>query len=283
MKYGLMVVGLLLLLGCTTSAVMSVGPDTYTLSATRCGVCEPVSAYVTEQATAYCATKNGTLNVRNITGNNLQPMVPGSATIVFSCSTSIDTTPVKVAADQCKADYATPELDPIRNKVELFRDGTSGAPPFAIASNDSFATPEERVAISKWAPLRENCLSRIEALQTDPLSASPLQRTYREQDRAFSREVTASVSALIVALYQDKVTYGEFALKRYEIIRDGRAAELAFRQATLEHDQQRQMQAQQIAQREFSNRLATWNTYMQAVNARQPQTVHIDGTVRVQQ
>jgi len=65
--------------------------------------------------------------------------------------------------------------------------------------------------------------------------------------------------------------------------RDGSAAELAFRQATLEHDQQRQMQAQQLAQQEFSNRLATWNAYMQAVNARQPQTVHVDGTIRVQQ
>ena len=42
------------------------------------------------------------------------------------------------------------------------------------------------------------------------------------------------------------------------------------------------MQAQQLAQQQFANSLAAWFTYMQAVNARQPQTVHINETIRVQ-
>jgi len=42
------------------------------------------------------------------------------------------------------------------------------------------------------------------------------------------------------------------------------------------------MQAQLLTQQQFANRLAALSTYMQAVNARQPQTVHIDGTIRVQ-
>ena len=283
MNKNTLVMGTLILSACTTSGIMTTGPDTYTLSATRCGLCAPVTGYVTEQATAYCAAKHESLNVRNISGNNMQPMFPGSATITFSCTTPVDTPPLKAAAEQCKSDFATSELDPIRNKVELYREGTSGAPPFAIASNDAFPTAAERVAISKWATLREECIRRGEELATIPPAASALQAAYIEQERSFRREVSASVGSLIVALYQDKLTYGEFALKRYEIGRDGSAAELAFRQATLEHDQQRQMQAQQLAQQEFSNRLATWNAYMQAVNARQPQTVHVDGTIRVQQ
>lgn len=65
-------------------------------------------------------------------------------------------------------------------------------------------------------------------------------------------------------------------------IRDAAAAELAFRQSALDQDQQRQIQAQQLAQQQFANSLAAWFTYMQAVNARQPQTVHFNETIRVQ-
>jgi hypothetical protein len=219
--------------------------------------------------------------VKNISGNNMQPMFPGSATITFSCDIQNGASPIKAAADQCKSDYETAELDVIRYKVELYRDGTAAAPPFAIASNDTFPTAAERIAISKWATLRDECIGWVQALQTIPASSNALQTAYIEQDRSFSREVSASVSALIVALYQEKLTYGEFARKRYEIGRDGAAAELAFRQAALDHDQQRQMQAQQIAQQEFSTRLMAWNAYMQTVNARQPQTVHIEGAITV--
>jgi hypothetical protein len=38
------------------------------------------------------------------------------------------------------------------------------------------------------------------------------------------------------------------------------------------------MQQQQLAQQNFQNKIAAWSTFIQAVNARQPQTV-----VRVQQ
>jgi hypothetical protein len=272
----------LLATACTTSGVMTTGPGTYTLSATRCGLCAPVSGYVTQQATAYCATQHASLVVKNINGNNMQPMFPGSATITFSCGMELDTSSlIKEVADQCKAAYETAELDPIRYKVELYREGTTGAPPFAIAANDTFPTANERVAIEKWAMIRDDCIRRGEALQTISPSANALQVAFIQQDRSFNREVGASVSALIVALYQEKLTYGEFARKRYEIGRDGAAAELAFRQAALDHDQQRQMQAQQIAQQEFSNRLIAWNAYIQAVNARQPQTVHIEGSITV--
>ena len=40
-------------------------------------------------------------------------------------------------------------------------------------------------------------------------------------------------------------------------------------------DQERQLQAQQIASQQFANSVNAWANYMQAVNARQPQTVHL--------
>jgi hypothetical protein len=80
----------LMLTACSTSQIIAVGPQSYTLSATRCGICEPVSGYVTEQASNYCMAQHRFLIVRNIDGNHLQPWAPGSATINFSCVTEND-------------------------------------------------------------------------------------------------------------------------------------------------------------------------------------------------
>jgi hypothetical protein len=80
----------------------------------------------------------------------------------------------------------------------------------------------------------------------------PLQATFIEQDAAFGDEITGKVSALIVALYQRKLTYGEFAQKRYEFSRDGAAAEREFRQAALIADQQRDNAGTTTGATEFS-------------------------------
>jgi hypothetical protein len=65
-----------LLTGCVTGAVTSVGKDTYTMSASRCGICEPVQGYVTSKAGAYCNSIGKNLVVRGVTGNNVQPWAP---------------------------------------------------------------------------------------------------------------------------------------------------------------------------------------------------------------
>jgi len=179
---------------------------------------------------------------------------------------------------QCLQELATPELDPIRRKVELSRNMTDGPPPFEIASNDAFPADSERVVIAKWATLRDACVKRSQALLATPPSSNAAQAAFFQQDISFSIDVSAQVGKLIVALYQQKLTYGEFAQKRYEIGSQASAAELVFRQSAIDRDHQRQMQAQQ----QFANSLAVWATYMQAVEARQPQTVNINGTIRVQ-
>jgi hypothetical protein len=184
-------------------------------------------------------------------------------------------------AAQCISDMQSSDLDPIRDKVELSRTSTDTPPPFQIASNDTFPTPSERQVIAKWATIRDECIKRANATSHIPPSATPLQIAFLQQDRAFSVEVTGRVGELILALYQARLTYGEFAQKRYEIGRDGAAAERQFRTATLIADHDRQVQAQQLAQQQFQNNLIAWSTYMQAVNARQPQTVHLEGSVRV--
>jgi hypothetical protein len=186
--------------------------------------------------------------------------------------------PAQQVADECKQSYEIGDLDPIRTKVELRRRMADAPPPFAIASNDAYPTEIERRAIARWANLRDECLARQRALPRHAATATPLQVTVAERDWAFADEVAAKVSLLIVALYQEKMTYGEFAQKRYEFGRDGAAAEREYRQAVLGADQQLAIQQQQLAQQNFQNKLAAWSTYIQAVNARQPQSA-----IRVEQ
>jgi hypothetical protein len=268
----------LALAGCATSAVIPTGPETYSLSATRCGLCTPVSGYVTEEASKYCQSQGKHLVVNNVTGNNMQPMFPGSATINFSCVSQDNAQLRQEAKEECVKEYAISDLDPIRNKVELYRNTADAPPPFEMAANEAYPTEIERKAIAKWANLRDACLARQREIAQVPASATPIQAAFIEQDAAFSNELAAKVSALIVALYQGKLNFGEFAQKRYEFARDGAAAEREFRAATLIQDQQRAMQAQQLAQQNFQNRLAAWSTYLQVVNSRPPQT-----TIRVEQ
>ena len=184
----------------------------------------------------------------------------------------------KAANEQCKIDMQNAAIDPIRNSVEVIRESLDSPVPFQIATLDTFATKDELPAIMKWATTRDLCIRRSEAAFTILPSATPLQIAFIQQVRSFPKQAAAGINDLIVSLYQQKLTYGEFAKKRYEISRDAAAAERQFRQATLIADQQHQLQAQQLAQQQFQNNLAAWSVYMQSVNARQPQTIRLNCT-----
>jgi hypothetical protein len=187
----------------------------------------------------------------------------------------------KVAAEQCKLDMQTHDLDPIRHKVELIRPSFDSAPPFEVAANDEFPTEAEKAVIAKWGTLRDECVRRGDAISNIPPGANAMTVAFKQKQRSFYTEAEAGVGELVVALYHAKLTYGEFAKKRYEVSRYAVDAEQQYREAMVIADQQRQQQAQLAAQQQFQNNLALWSTYMQSVNARQPQTVHIDGSVRV--
>ncbi|MGF6508209.1 hypothetical protein [Paraburkholderia sp. 32] len=73
------------------------------------------------------------------------------------------------------------------------------------------------------------------------------------------------------------VTYGEVAQRRYAIGKAAVDAARQYREARLVENQERQLQAEQIANQQFANSMSAWANYMHAVNARQPQTVHLTG------
>jgi hypothetical protein len=58
---------------------------------------------------------------------------------------------VAAARLTCKSEMSAPELDPVRNKVEIFKDPADTPAPFEMASNDTFPTATDRAAIAKWA------------------------------------------------------------------------------------------------------------------------------------
>ncbi|WP_060415415.1 hypothetical protein [Burkholderia ubonensis] len=175
---------------------------------------------------------------------------------------------------ECETDFAMSELNPIRHKIEFMR-RQDEAPPFEFASLDQFPTAAERSLVGKWATLRDACLKRAHGINVIPPNASPIDVTYIEQQQAYTTEAEGRVSELIVALYQQRVTYGEFARRRYEIGKAASDAQRLYREARLIQDQDRQLQAQQIANQQFTNNLNAWANYMHAVNARQPLSVHL--------
>lgn len=187
----------------------------------------------------------------------------------------------KALADQCKSSFETPELDAIRHKVELHREWNGGPPPFEILSNDAFPTAAELPVIAKWAALRDECYKRWQASASYPPSANPLQVAFVQKLKTFGDATGAAVSELTVSLHKQKLTYGEFARKRYDITKAIAEAERQYRETTLLADYQRQIEAQTLAQQQLQNTLLAWSSYMRAVNARQPQTVGLQGSLRL--
>ena len=182
---------------------------------------------------------------------------------------------LEAAQQQCKDEMMTSELDPIRQKVELTRImSDKDPPPFTLASNDAYPTDSERPAIARWASLRDVCVRRANAIRATPSSANPKEVMDFQKQMSIGRELSAHVSELILVLYQQKLTYREFAQKQYEFGRDALAAELTLTQAIIERDDDRRVQAEQEAEQRFANVAKGWTDYIQSVNARQPHTVN---------
>ena len=277
--------GVALLLGCQGAmGVKELSPTTYSASA-QYGLLFGGWNLAQQEAVAtakqYCATKGDIFAFISEQRSGSPGFTPLKSTVTFSCGQDTAVL-MKSVISECKDLLKTPELDPIRSKVELYRESYESAVPFIISANDSFPTQQERAAIARWASLREDCVKRSEAEFALPPSATPLQVTQIQEDRSFGQVASATVGDLIVSLYQLKLTYGEFARKRYEITHASAEAERQYRQSTQLADQQQRIQAQHLAQQQFQNNLVAWSTYMQAENARQPQTVHLDGTIRIQ-
>jgi hypothetical protein len=182
---------------------------------------------------------------------------------------------VEASQQRCKDDMQqASDLDPIREKVELFRAASDkDPPPFAIASNEAFPTDSERPVIARWASMRDACVKRANAILATPSSGRPQDKINFQDQMSIGTELSAHVGELILLLYQQKLTYGQFAQKHYEFDRDALASELALTKAIIDRDDDQREQAQ----KQFADVLKAWTNYIQTATARQPQTAKTRG------
>jgi hypothetical protein len=179
---------------------------------------------------------------------------------------------VGAANERCKSELdQDAALTPLRGKVELYRTDLLSSPPFAMLANESFAAGAELPAIAHWADVRAQCRKEADAAFKMPSAAYANQRNYVTDLRNMVRSQVQGVDSLIVAVYQQKVTYGEFAQRRFEVSRDTSAAISDMRRAADDRDMQRAA----LAQQSFANAMGAWSSYIVAVNARPAMTVII--------
>lgn len=185
---------------------------------------------------------------------------------------------LKASIEECKASLATPELDPIRHKVELFREPGDQPLPFEIATNDNFPTADDRPVIARWASLIDECIRRMDAVQIVPPGSNAVQAAMLTQLRSFAHQVVGDVTELMICLYQQKLTYAEFGHKRYELGKAQGAFNLALQQAAAgSNNTQQQLQDLQSAQQQFTDTLDAFTKYVHTVSARKPKTVRVNG------
>ena len=185
----------------------------------------------------------------------------------------------KAWKEECKARVATPELEPIRHKVELVREQGDQPLPFEIATNDNFPTSDDRPVIAKWATVRDECIRRLDEVQYIPSGANEIQITMLKQLHSFTQQVVGDETELIIGLYQQKLTYGEFGRKRYEIGKAAAAFTLSIQQAGAgSNNTQRQLEDLQAAEQQFTDTIDAFSKYVHAVQARKPRSIHMDGS-----
>lgn len=174
---------------------------------------------------------------------------------------------------ECQRELSATDLNSLGSKVELTRISGDEAPPFEMLSNNSFPSDSDLPVIAKWATIRDRCVQRTEHAMTVPAHLSPRgAQSFREQISILTDSM-ASVGSLVVALHNQKLTYGEFAQRRYEISHGALVAVREIDRADVERDAQIEIQARE----QFAASMVGWNAFIQSVNSRRPLTVVISG------
>ncbi|ASL45236.1 hypothetical protein bAD24_I17320 [Burkholderia sp. AD24] len=181
---------------------------------------------------------------------------------------------------ECAAAMSTPDLNPIRNKIEIFHDPLSPAP-YTYASLDAFPTDADIPLIIKWEELRDACIEQEHAISLASPDLTPMAQSIFLQRAAFASVAEAKLRQLTVALSQQKLTYGEFAQRRYQInaAADNAASQVS---ATLNiRDQGSQILAQDRIKKEFSIESDALDGYLHALAARPPRMVRLAATAEI--
>jgi hypothetical protein len=261
-----------MLTACGTTEVVKRADSNYSVSAqfgTMNGSWNRATAEAVSKAEQFCNAMGQKYIFLNEKRDGVPGWSPQVSEITFQCGQDTNAL-LKAESENCARQMQISDLNIIRDKVELVRDNDAPVP-FQIASNQNFPNDIEKIAIEKWAKLREECNTRYYGIIANVKQVgTQLQQNYAQQDLSYAKQLTSRVSELVLALYQQKLTYGEFAQKRYEINQTISNARREFRASVLTADRDAQARANQMLEQQMQNNLLLWSTYMQSVNARQP-------------
>ena len=114
--------------------------------------------------------------------------------------------------NRCNARMALPELDPIREKVLLTSPALST--PVSILSNHNLPTPLEQAAIAKWSEIRDLCEAEFREFVQSPRALPRATPFERQQIGLIFDEGLTFIRGLVLALYERRLDYGDFAARR---------------------------------------------------------------------
>lgn len=166
----------------------------------------------------------------------------------------------------CTSLMASSEIDIIRSKVDMFHILADKSPvPFSILSNENYPTEIEAVAIGKWADLRDKCNTRAAQADTKVQFPPSVARNSVETLQSFGTRATHQLNLLVLALYQGRITYGQFAAQQTEVRNTLIDTKLEYIKAMKEQDYNKRMQESALAEQQFQNRQQAWGTFLQGV------------------
>lgn len=168
-----------------------------------------------------------------------------------------DYRPLNEQADRCANKFGTDsKLELLKTKVNIFGSDAS----LVQLSDDTKPSEEERRLIATWAAMRDVCVSLVK-LDMSFYAANPLM-TQRLQS-------FANQESLILALYQGKLTYGEFNTKRKQNAVLNDQSMIA---TTIEINKQNELAAAQNAEKQAAFELEKQRVLAEQIKAQALQT-----------
>jgi hypothetical protein len=135
--------------------------------------------------------------------------------------------------EQCRANMAVPDVDPIRGKIELDRTDWSGPTPFSMLTNNDRPTALERDAIGSWGRIRDACeVAVFQYPQTAP-NLPAFSQPARERVVSVGEKWTTAGNSLAAELYDGRIGYADYNKRRVELNASGNNAVQAWYAAML--------------------------------------------------
>lgn len=126
----------------------------------------------------------------------------------------------QILDQQCADSMKTSRLNPIRDKVELFKPVAADVP-MAILANHDYPTADEQAAIAVWSTLTDRCQRRFLAWEQKRPLPPDLTPAIARHMQGFETAEWRLDDELRAVLDQGRLTYSDYATARQAILVNG--------------------------------------------------------------